>query len=966
MVVIVCHFVASFAALGLPPFFPDLLPGLGDPGARWAGVLYVVPTACVAISAPLWGRLADRYGRKRLLVRAQLGLAVSFWLASLAQTVAQFAAVLVLQGLLGGTFSASHAYLASAMRGPRLASALTAMQFSARAALVVAPIVVAVLSTRAGPQQLYGWFAALPLLAALLVARLPEPTTVVEQETRASEDRVVPLLSAVPLYALEAAFVFATVVSFPYFLLLLRDQVPGVSNAAAGTLFALPHLLFLVAARPALAVLRGGVGAGLVIGFAGVTVGLALHAIPAGAASLVLGRFIFGAGLTAGLVALIVRTAEVAHGRRPGALFGTLEMFSKTGAVVAGVAASLLAPRFGPAAPCLLGALVAATAALVLLWRGRSFIRASVAASHVLPSERNPSSKDFHMTLPMNAAIPLVDDVVTHTLLNCVLRELSLPEGQADVTGNHVVVRLPRADRVLRVRLRRQSRTGSHRFTGPAQVPDGASWRAITSATLVALLEDELGLRTGRPNVELRVQVASSAQAMKALRAARPAEADAPDGDPTEVWLASEQALVHGHRHHPSGKARSGPPATWLAHAPEVGARFPLQRLAVAPEVLRERTASGGVALLGQIAGEAEGWPVLPVHPGQWERLRTDSTVAAALRDGRLVDLGLCGPAVVPTSSVRTVWHPAGGFWKLSLDIRITNCVRRNATYELEGAVALTALLEPMAADLAQQHLGTVLLREPAYRSVDLDGRRDLLASLGSIARESLPDRVLPGLTPLLAAAVADEHARGPWAVRSLLDRLGGGPDAAVAWWDAWVNAVLPPVLSAYFGWGVVLEPHLQNVLVGVDTDGMPKQALLRDLEGTKLIGKRWRDELAGLPEEVAKQISYDAGCGWDRVVYCLIVNHLSEVLGAIADVHPDLEAVLWGRLRAALLHWRSEHGDAPQLRALLSGVPMPGKANLLVRWAQQADRAATYVPVGNPLGGHHVAAAPQRHAVAW
>ena len=81
LVVIVCHFVASFAALGLPPFFTDLLPGLGDPGARWAGVLYVVPTACVAISAPLWGRLADRYGRKRLLLRAQLGLAVSFWLA---------------------------------------------------------------------------------------------------------------------------------------------------------------------------------------------------------------------------------------------------------------------------------------------------------------------------------------------------------------------------------------------------------------------------------------------------------------------------------------------------------------------------------------------------------------------------------------------------------------------------------------------------------------------------------------------------------------------------------------------------------------------------------------------------------------------------------------------------------------------------------------------------------------------
>jgi siderophore synthetase component len=560
--------------------------------------------------------------------------------------------------------------------------------------------------------------------------------------------------------------------------------------------------------------------------------------------------------------------------------------------------------------------------------------------------------------------LPPVDDVVSHSLLNCLLRELSTPEGQADVVADHLVVRLPRADRVLRVRLRRPSRAGAHRFAGPAEVPDGAHWRPISSLALLGVMEEELALCTGRQNRELREQVASSARAMDAVRAGRPADADTPAGGPMEVWLASEQALVHGHRHHPSGKARSGAPDTWLAHAPEVGARFQLRRLAVAPELLRERTAGGGRALLGRLAGEEGGRPVLPVHPGQWQRLRTDPVVVAALGDGRLVDLGLSGPPVVPTSSVRTVWHPAGGFWKLSLDVRITNCVRRNAAYELEGAVALTTLLDPVAADLAERHPGTVLLREPAFRSVDLDGRRELLEGLGSILREDLTDRVLPGLTPLLAAAVADEHARGPWAVRALLDRVGGGRDAAVAWWDAWVAVVLPPVLSAYFAWGVVLEPHLQNVLVAVDAAGLPRQVLLRDLEGTKLVGTRWPTELAHLPSEVAQHVTYDAGRGWDRVVYCLIVNHLSEVLAAVADVHPDLEDVLWGRLRAALLRWRAEHGDAPQLRALLSGVPLPGKANLLLRWAEQADPAAGYVPVTNPLGGRPVAT--QRRAVAW
>ncbi|MEU6760090.1 hypothetical protein [Streptomyces sp. NPDC046685] len=49
-----CYFVASFAALGLPPFLTEILPGLGDRDAGWAGVLYIVPTVFAAVGAPLW------------------------------------------------------------------------------------------------------------------------------------------------------------------------------------------------------------------------------------------------------------------------------------------------------------------------------------------------------------------------------------------------------------------------------------------------------------------------------------------------------------------------------------------------------------------------------------------------------------------------------------------------------------------------------------------------------------------------------------------------------------------------------------------------------------------------------------------------------------------------------------------------------------------------------------------------
>lgn len=104
-----------------------------------------------------------------------MGLAVAFLLAGWADSLATFTVALILQGVLGGTFAASNGYLGAALEGPALSKALTLMQGSARAALVVAPIVVGSLSGWLSPHRQYALLAVLPLTAALLLAALPEP-----------------------------------------------------------------------------------------------------------------------------------------------------------------------------------------------------------------------------------------------------------------------------------------------------------------------------------------------------------------------------------------------------------------------------------------------------------------------------------------------------------------------------------------------------------------------------------------------------------------------------------------------------------------------------------------------------------------------------------------------------------------------------------------------------------------------
>ncbi|HEY8979224.1 MAG TPA: IucA/IucC family protein [Streptomyces sp.] len=544
-------------------------------------------------------------------------------------------------------------------------------------------------------------------------------------------------------------------------------------------------------------------------------------------------------------------------------------------------------------------------------------------------------------------ALPTADEVVSHTLLNCLLREVSGPEHQSVVSDGHLLLRLPRRGVLLRVAVRRTSLLGAHRFTGPVHERQGDGWTEIDWRRLADLTRAELSLRTGVRNDEFLTQVASSHEAVEsALTGVRDKAVDDP-------YLASEQSLLFGHRFHPTPKARTGDPRDWAAFAPEARAAFPLRYLAVRPSLLAEESAEAwAVDTLDGLREVPEGYRLLPVHPWQYEHLREHPSLLAALDRGDVLDLGTGGREFAATASVRTLYD-GETFLKFSLNVRITNCLRKNSTYELTGAVALTRLLEPALSDLAERFPGTGVLREPAYRSLALPGPdgtpdRDLLEGFGVIVREGLPRRLAPGTTALLAAAVADEFPTSDAQIARLLP--DGSPETALAWWSAYLDLLLPPVLAAYFDHGLVLEPHLQNVLICVDPTGMPAQVLFRDLEGTKLLPEHHAAALATLPPDVADPMTYDALRGWDRVVYCLFVNHVAELLAALADLHPSLEGELWAGVRSALTRYAEREGCPPRLAALLAGVPLPAKANLLTRWERKADREAGYVRLASPL----------------
>ncbi|MBT9431857.1 MFS transporter [Candidatus Sodalis endolongispinus] len=104
-------FTTIVAMTLLLPFLPLYVEQLGVTGhaaiSEWSGVAYGAAFFTAALTAPLWGRLGDRYGRKLMLIRASLGMAVAMTLLGWAQSVWQLVALRLLAWLLGGYASGS-------------------------------------------------------------------------------------------------------------------------------------------------------------------------------------------------------------------------------------------------------------------------------------------------------------------------------------------------------------------------------------------------------------------------------------------------------------------------------------------------------------------------------------------------------------------------------------------------------------------------------------------------------------------------------------------------------------------------------------------------------------------------------------------------------------------------------------------------------------------------------------------
>jgi DHA1 family multidrug resistance protein-like MFS transporter len=186
----------SFAFPFLPLFLHrELHIPNGSELAFWTGITGGVTGFALALTAPIWGRLADRYGRKPMLVRAMVGGGISVGLMGLAQSALQLTVLRGIQGASSGTVAAATALVATETPAEHLAWALGILNSAISLGSAAGPAAGGLAANFVGLRAIFLGGGALLLLAMIPVLL----------EVRENPRRVIRALAPPTLQVLRAA-----------------------------------------------------------------------------------------------------------------------------------------------------------------------------------------------------------------------------------------------------------------------------------------------------------------------------------------------------------------------------------------------------------------------------------------------------------------------------------------------------------------------------------------------------------------------------------------------------------------------------------------------------------------------------------------------------------------------------------------------------------------------------------------
>lgn len=183
------------------PFLPIYLLELGvskDDVALWSGLVFGITFLIAGIMAPIWGKIADNKGKKRMALRAGFAIAVSYFLIGLVTDQYQLLLGRAFVGFANGFYPAAMTMVSLSVDEKRVGRALGIFQMGLILGNVVGPFLGGAVESVVGMRPVFyvsGIAVFVATLAVLFFVKEPriaskkvEDTTATKQKTSLRED----------------------------------------------------------------------------------------------------------------------------------------------------------------------------------------------------------------------------------------------------------------------------------------------------------------------------------------------------------------------------------------------------------------------------------------------------------------------------------------------------------------------------------------------------------------------------------------------------------------------------------------------------------------------------------------------------------------------------------------------------------------------------------------------------------
>jgi DHA1 family multidrug resistance protein-like MFS transporter len=253
LVLSLTSFLVACGSNQVVPFLPLFIKELGVTGgvAFWAGVTLAAPTLPMILMLPYWGKLADKYGAKLMIIRAGVCGVLIFFGMSYCRTLWQLLLLRVLSGLLTGFIPGSITLVGTNTPQPEAVRSVAVVQSAMAFGTIVGPSVGSILANWVNyrdSMQIAGLMAAVAVLLIYLLVEERQKGTAGNQTTSLWQDLRLAIKKPVLVTVLYSniAYGFVSIVCQPILVLYIQELVGKRANLFVGPIFALPGLALVL------------------------------------------------------------------------------------------------------------------------------------------------------------------------------------------------------------------------------------------------------------------------------------------------------------------------------------------------------------------------------------------------------------------------------------------------------------------------------------------------------------------------------------------------------------------------------------------------------------------------------------------------------------------------------------------------------------------------------------------------